>query len=189
MSEIDWARVKERLRDSEAALREAFEGTPERQEALFRRRAEALAARDRRSGGRLVGVLFFGLSGRRYALPLSALSGVKGLEGWTWLPGASRHLLGLVSHRRRALALVSLAELLGLEAGDESGGAALILRKPAVALRVDEPGQTGELDLETLTPLEGHLPAVLGTAPDGTMVLSPDGLAGHSYFASEEDQS
>lgn len=137
---IDWGRIRDRLRQSEAALDAASAVGPERLAAMYRERAAALAARRVAAAGPVVGprALVFELAGERYGLDFGDVAELLPFAGCTPVPGGPPELLGAIGVRGEIRSVLDLARMLGLSAG-RGRGYVLFARTDGrtAALRVD----------------------------------------------------
>jgi len=181
---IHWDEVHQRLRASEAALRDVLSENPERMAAVFERRAERLASERIETGplAQKIAALIFRLGQERYALELEHLSAVLPYQGCTRVPGAAPQLLGVTHVHGELRPVIDLHRVLSNTAGSEAGSL-LILRRQ-VALKIDEVESLGEIQAENLTaPAHGRF--VRGILPAGTMLLDID-AALSSIFSLQE---
>ena len=112
---IDWAAVRERLAQADAATKAAGH-SPERAQATLRRRARELAAGDARARtavGVSVEYVCFRLDGAVYGVETSAAREVVALSDVVPLPGVPAHLRGLINVRSRIFPVVDLKKLWG----------------------------------------------------------------------------
>ncbi|HWF09213.1 MAG TPA: chemotaxis protein CheW [Bryobacteraceae bacterium] len=133
-SVIRWEEVHERLRRSERFLSETLAETPERIEAVFRRRALELAREHTaRYAAPGLPALIFTAVGENYAIALHQLAEVAPLRGCTPVPGAMRGIAGVLNLRGSICPVIDLGMVLsGSPSAD--GGSALILRAPATGV-------------------------------------------------------
>ncbi len=152
---LDWQKVRQRLDQSEQALKADNVLSPERAAVVLRRRAEALAKRGltARSTARSEPLLVFTLNAERYAVTAEALVEISKLEQCTPVPGVPAAVLGLISHRGELRAIIDLAALLGLKTeGDRRTGFVLLLRQAEfqTGFRVDAVEEISTVDTATI---------------------------------------
>lgn len=188
---IDWPAVKERVRQSEQALKLAFERGGQELDEAFRLRAQLFSRRRRPTGSeKTLQVLSFRLGDYLYGWPLTELAGVRHFTQLTPVPEAPAELLGVVSHRGSVMALLSLKRMLFESSpGGEGCGEAVILKKLGVACRVDELLGLVELvldQIQSVDPPDGQRSPLVGIGPQDLRILSAESFAQHSYFQTQE---
>jgi purine-binding chemotaxis protein CheW len=171
---LDWEAVRGRLADAERRLAATLAYDEARTEALWRRRAQTLAARPTTAAPiEPATVMTFLLGRERYALPVGALGQVVPAAGVVPVPGAPPAVLGVANLRGEVGTVWDLARLLGLPAGE--GGHILVLaRNPQIGLRADHVEGTEEIDLGALA--AAAAPPVRGSTPALLHVLDPEAL-------------
>jgi purine-binding chemotaxis protein CheW len=176
---IDWDAVRSRLAAVEAALGHA-ELSDDQREAIFARRAEALAAPSTSAEpADAFQALVFSLGDAWYAVPSWQVREVRTLGQLTPLPGAPTFIAGLVNVRGRVVPALDLAPLFGLPATDETPQAIMLLSgsRGDVAVLTSEQPTLRWLQDGDLGPLPPGGPsgldptAVRGVTPDLVIVL------------------
>jgi purine-binding chemotaxis protein CheW len=157
---INWDEVRERLRASEQALREALTENPERTQAAYQKRAIQLAKPQSLPDAKaLISVLVFSLQEERYAIPLSQLAEVRAFAGSTPVPGASPEFLGVINLRGELRPVIDLSRIiLRAATAAPASGYVLMLRGCVheTGLRVDRIDDLQTIPQESLGPsLEG----------------------------------
>jgi chemotaxis signal transduction protein len=154
---IDWNEIHDRLRRSASLLDEAMSPTPERIEAVFRRRALQLAREDRAGRHETQGLpaLIVRAAGESYAIALHHLAEVVPFRGCTPVPGAAPEFRGVVNLRGEMCPVIELGRFLtGREhaAAEGGSGVVLFLRPTAfqVGLRVDIIEGFREIELQEI---------------------------------------
>lgn len=94
--------------------------SPERRREVLEARARALAESRQTERPRILTVLAFQVGGERYAVPIERVDHVLEARGLCPLPGAPRHVLGVLVSRSRVVPVLDLRQLLGLEGGGMS---------------------------------------------------------------------
>lgn len=110
---IDWAAVRERLAQAEAATKAAGH-SPERAQSTLRRRARELAAgtpRAQPAAAESAEHVCFRLDGAVYGVETAAAREVVALRDVVPLPGVPAHVRGLINVRSRILPVVDLKRL------------------------------------------------------------------------------
>ncbi len=196
---IRWDQVHERLRASEAALRDALSDNHTRQQETLRKRAELLA--DEKAEAQpahasvttRASVLIFRLGTERYALELDHLTEVLPYHGCARVPGAVPGFLGVVNIRGELRPVADLARIVSAGAEDRRGNGQaflLMLRRNAggtVGVKVDELESLAELPAGDPTPAR-HGRFIRGLLPGGLLLLDPD-AALDAVFPREESRS
>jgi purine-binding chemotaxis protein CheW len=119
----------------------AADADPKRMEAVFHKRATALAQRrapmSEAEAGRLV--LTFSIGAERYAVLLSELSEVLPFTNHTLVPKADKIICGVINVRGELHSVLDLSMLLALEASlaDEKGYV-LVLKENGIGLKVHQ---------------------------------------------------
>jgi purine-binding chemotaxis protein CheW len=186
---IDWAAVKARLRTLQAGP----DRSSARLEAVYRQRAQDLAARIDQAGpviGR-VQVLAFTVGVERYGLPLTELAGVLPLTRWTPVPGGPAELLGVINHRGHICSVLDLARLLTTSRDrqgalpDGRGSYILLLRRPGreIGLRVDGIDAIREVAPDALVAIDTRYAE--HRTRDGLTLLRAESIRIHPLLAEE----
>jgi chemotaxis signal transduction protein len=194
---IDWARVKQRLRDSELAANKALATAPEHLAFVCRQRAARLAARrPATAAAATTPILVFGLKPEQYGVALRDVLQVMPFANCTPVPGAPAALLGVLNLRGEIRSVIDLRQILQLPAiEDESGGYLIILRHEdgAVAARVDQVERVRRLAPDELllpdqemSHLNGRF--AQGVTADKLIVLSTAAIFGHAIFCGKNKQ-
>lgn len=196
---IDWEAVRERLAAAQAAL-DRSEENEEARDALFSRRAEALAAPPPAAApADAVEALVFALGGEHYAFPTHQVREVRPLDRLTPLPSAPPFVAGLMNVRGRVVPVVDLRPLLGTAGAPGglggSGRAAVLLVRPLgdVALLATDWPAIRSLRKGELGPLPAGAPAGLdpvyvhGVTPDLVVLLDGVRLLASPRLRVEED--
>ena len=164
-----------------AALLEALErlGTedtsPERQEAVLRKRAALAAAAREEVRDPQARLLVFRAAGETWAIDLSAVSAISIIRSMTPLPGVPRALAGLLNVRGRNVTAVDLGLLLGARS---SAGRRIVDAGKAITLA--HAGREIALIAEDLVGIQevfaGEVEMLAGTSPsDPVRALAPGG--------------
>ena len=174
---IDWDGLRTRL--AAAAAADHALG-PERLEAIYRERADALArprVEARRTDG--LRVLEVEAGGERFGLDVRTVAEVRPLDGVTPVPGGPPELLGVVNVRGDLRSVTDLGRLLGL-AGSDAAGFVVLIRGAEAAVRVDrvEAVRTVELAADA----KPESPFVRGVTADRLRVLDTASLFAHPVF-------
>jgi purine-binding chemotaxis protein CheW len=166
---VDWDAVRERLRRSDAALRQVMSDTPARMTAVFRKRAVQLA---KESGWETAALksspaLLFRLGQERYAVSLSELAEVLPFRGCIAVPGGNPQFLGVINRRGEILPVIDLARVLNGSVSTDTG-AVLVLRRQ-LGLKVDRAEELRDIGASEVAPrAEGRFCCALSP---GTMAL------------------
>ncbi|QEL16618.1 chemotaxis protein CheW [Limnoglobus roseus] len=176
---IDWDQLRTRL----AAAREAAADhvlSPERVEAIYRERAEALARprteADRASGFR---VLEVEVGGERFGVDLRDVAEVLPFDGGTPVPGGPSELVGVVNVRGDLRSVTDLGRLLGVT-GSNILGFVVLIRGAEAALRVDRAEAVRTIELAA--DARPDSPFVRGVTADRLRVLDTAALLAHPVF-------
>lgn len=182
---VDWAALRARLDDVNAAVERALTPPPERVARILARRAERLAesAEVRAPAGDRRDVLVFELAGEKVALETRFVGEVVVPRHLSRVPRGPEWLVGVLNLRGRTLPAVDLRRVLGLGAatrggdaerllilGEEQSAIAALVEKVQDLLTVDMAGseaRSAALELD-----DSH---VLGVTQDALVVL--DGAA------------
>jgi chemotaxis signal transduction protein len=174
---IHWEEVHERLLRNERFLGETLTETPERIEAVFRRRALELA-REHTARPAAPGfpALIFTAARESYAIALHQLAEVAAFRACTPVPGAVRGIAGVLNVRGSICPVIDLGVVLsGSPSAD--GGAALILRASAAGvpavLKADSVREVREIHSAGLS------------APAGAPFLRPVPSGGFAFLDAE----
>lgn len=182
---FDWDAIRARLARS---ARELAPDTsdPERDQALLRTRAAALAQAPQRQDlpeagedGATLQLLVFEIGGARYGLETAWVVHAGALPPLTALPGLPNHVAGIAAFRGRVLAVLELRTLLSLPVTRLAEPTALVVlqgESMEFALQVDAIAGVQHYPRAALAaglPGLGALRAgyLLGVAPDRTAVL------------------
>ena len=185
---IDWDEVRRRLAESEQALDRSLDGDPGRLDAVYRRRAERLAARraEVASAAETVPVLAFGIGAERYGLPLRDLEAVLPFANCTPVPGGRAELLGVTNVRGEVRSVLDLRRLLGLPEGPAGGAGYILLVRhgdQVVGLRVDTLEKAVRVAPGSLVAAAEPLGRfVKGLTPDRVIVLDAGAVLDHPAF-------
>lgn len=150
--------------------------------ALLTARAADLARplQHRRTGTSLE-LLLATLGDQRVALPAQALREVRPPTPLAPVPGTSEVLLGIAAGHAQALAVASLAALLGVASAAPSTVQWLLVLDDATApvgLLVDSVDDVVSVDGQGLGPPPEGSALIAGLAPDGALVLDIPALLG-----------
>jgi purine-binding chemotaxis protein CheW len=179
---FDWAAIRERIARS-AVLADPDAADPERNHAVLRARAQALAQppatpADADEGAGLQ-ALVFELGGARYGLETAWVGHVGALPPLTALPGLPNHICGIAAFRGRVLAVLDLRPLLDLPVTRLAEPSALVVLQGETmefGLLADAIGGVQRFPRAAMS---AHLPGLgalragylLGVAADRTAVL------------------
>jgi purine-binding chemotaxis protein CheW len=182
---FDWDAIRARLARSVSEL-DPDAGDPERERALLRTRAAALAQAPPRQDlpgagedGTTLQLLVFEIGGARYGLETAWVVHAGALPPLTALPGLPNHVVGIAAFRGRVLAVLELRTLLSLPVTRLTEPTALVVlqgESMEFALQVDAIAGVQHYPRAALAaglPGLGALRAgyLLGVAPDRTAVL------------------
>jgi purine-binding chemotaxis protein CheW len=184
---IDWEQVRYRVGLSEDSLSSADAPTQDRLQETFRRRAAELGRRKPSQSSATCGtpMLVFHLGNTPYGIELSQVVQIFPIQGWTPVPGAAPHVLGVTNLRGAIHSLLDLRRLWGMrvEADAEAGGCVLLVRAGQMRVgllaesiegirhfQIEELGPVGQLGRDRLGS------ACQGVAPDGVVVLALEQL-------------
>lgn len=150
---IDWSAVHERLRLSEARLKEVFSPAPEAFRAVLQERAARLGERKDHSGPveKRVQLLVARSGGEQIALDLAGLVEILPLRHLTPVPGAPTYLLGVTPVRGEFYNVLDPGAYLHHTAGETPQAAATlgaVLRHPRLRVVL---GLDAVLRIETVT--------------------------------------
>ncbi|MGE0408413.1 MAG: chemotaxis protein CheW [Amphiplicatus sp.] len=156
-------------------------------EAILDKRTAALARTDRATKPRLaLPVCLLAQGGARYALPLSALTGVVPAGRLGALPVDAPQILGALFERNVVWLVYSLPKLLGgaqsAEDGVETGFFVLLKSEDRrAALCVEDVEGTSVVDLDSLSAIapansSGDASFIRGATADGVMLIDKDAL-------------
>ena len=95
-------------------------------------------------------ILYFTAGGRRFALPVAAISEIREAGEVTSVPGAPGVIAGLIDMRGRVLTLMDLAAIFGFESDPAAGRLAVQLAEPLEHLALLVPAAVQELRTETV---------------------------------------
>lgn len=161
---INWEEVHERLRRSEEFFGNAFGATPQRIEAVFRRRALELAREDTALRPVTAGFPALGFpalictaAGENYVIALDQIAEIAAFRGCTPVPGARRGVVGVLTWRGGICPVIDLGLVL-TGTPSAGAGAALILRGGGVppVLKVDAAPGMREIRAAELGQPLGH---------------------------------
>jgi purine-binding chemotaxis protein CheW len=182
---INWNKVRDRLRESERALEEAGTESPDRIAAAYRLRAERLALEDAapKPISSSMPALAFWLAEELYAVALEELGEVLPFEHCVPVPGAPSPFRGVINLRGEIRTVVDLrCLLLNSESEDGDASFVLMLRRPGreIGLRVDRIEGLRQIRLEEFTlPVEGNYVKGVGAGP--LMLLNVEAVLAHVF--------
>ncbi len=128
--QLDRDAIRSRAAAAESKLGET-ELDERRREAIFARRAEALAAPPPPDAPLdALEVLIFPLGGERYAFPSVQVHEARVVHALTTLPDAPPFVAGLVNVRGRVITVLDLRPLLGVRSGTEIARTVLLVAGP-----------------------------------------------------------
>ena len=182
----------------DGTARQPFEISEEQREAIFDRRAEALAAPPTPPRpADAFEALVFALGQERYAFPSSQVSEVRRIDQLTALPSAPAFVAGLVNVRGRIVPVLDLRPLFGVTSAVEAPQAVVLVRASegdVAVLATDQPNVTwlraselGALPLEAPTGLDPRY--VQGVTSDLVTVLDALRLLADQRLVVQEDIS
>lgn len=197
---FDWAAIRQRLADNEAASKRSLESSSAQAAAEFDRRALRLAHRARSlRRDDTVPLLVFRVGPDRHALELAALAEVQALERYAPVPGSPPEILGVLNVRGEVRLLADLGRLLGLPDPPERPTLSylLLVKGPGtlrVAMRVDQLNEIRRIPAAELAAPPtgaGDLPTrfVRAVTPDKLILLDASALLAHPVFRSESSAS
>jgi chemotaxis signal transduction protein len=137
---LDWRLVNARLALAEQAMERALQPSPERIAKAYRERALHLATAPAcRLAASGEPVIVFQLGEARYSIGLEHVAEVIPLPAVTPVPGAPKHIAGVISVRGEIRPLMDLKALLGIPGEAANPGYGLLLNKPSpgLGLQVD----------------------------------------------------
>ncbi|HWL54069.1 MAG TPA: chemotaxis protein CheW [Chthoniobacteraceae bacterium] len=167
---INWSAVHERLRQSEAKLKEVFSPAPEAFRTILRERAARLALRKEQAGPaeKRLQLLVARSGGEQIALDLGGLAEILPLRHLTAVPGAPAYLLGVTPVRGEFYNVLDPGAYLHhavAEASKEKAALGAVLRHPR--LRV-------VLGLEAVLRIESVTAEALAHAQEGVLRIGDD---------------
>ena len=177
---LDWRLVNARLALAEHAMERVSQPSPERIAQAYRERAIRLAiAPVCRSAASSEPVMVFRLGGARYSIELEHVAEVIPLPAVTPVPGAPKHIAGVISVRGEVRPLMDLKALLGIPGGEANPGYGLLLNKPSpgLGLQVDVLEGVGHFARENAEPVDISR-FVTGRTTGAGMLLSVDAVLG-----------
>lgn len=190
---VDWAALHARLERARNALARGTQKDGEHATGVLAARARALAVRPPPAAPReTLDVVEFSIAGERYAIESAHVREVQQLRELTPLPGAARHVRGLVNLRGQMLAVVDLARLFELPErglGDLNRTVVLSSQAMEFALLADRIAGVGKVALAAMRPSLPTLTGIRerylrGVTAEGLVVLDgakllADGAATH----------
>ncbi|HWA97685.1 MAG TPA: chemotaxis protein CheW [Pirellulales bacterium] len=174
-----------------ANFRSGDRASSERLAAVFRERAERLAARETTRAARVTTpMLVFELTPERYAVELANVMQVMPLANCTPIPGAPASLLGVINLRGDIRSVVDLRQILQLPNREPNVQGYLIVLRHAdrvVGARVDQVHCVQGIELaELIEPSPElrrlHGAFVKGIDPDMRIVLDAAAIFSHAVF-------
>jgi purine-binding chemotaxis protein CheW len=174
----------------------AAELTEAQREAIFARRAEALAAAPSEDAPRAgFEALVFALDSERYAFPRTQVREVRPLGQLTPLRGTPAFIAGLVNVRGRIVAVLDLRPLFGIQTHNTAADGLVLVAHPQGDVGILA---TGRPTVQVLPAAElGELPAggpaglnrdyVRGVTPDLVIVLDAERLLSDPRLLVQED--
>jgi purine-binding chemotaxis protein CheW len=167
-----------------------------RRDAIFARRAEALAASaTAEADGDGLEALLFGLGGERYAFATDQVREVRPLADITVLPGMPSFVAGLANVRGRIVCVLDLGPLFGVQRPDGAAQSLVVLscaRGDVAVLATDRPSACvlpvadfGELPIGTSAGLDPAF--VRGVTPDLVIVLDAERLLSDPRLSVRQD--
>lgn len=191
----DWDRVRAQLAAAEAALASTEPSETER-DAIFARRAEALAAQV--STGEPTDALpslVFRLGGEVYAVPGWQVREVRPIGQLTPLPGSPPFVAGLINVRGRVITALDLRPIMGLRSDGESPSVVMLMASPGgdVGVLTSEQPTLRWLREDDLGPLPPGGPAgldpafVRGVTRDLVVVLDAERLLTDQRLLVQDD--
>ena len=122
---VDFAALQRRLDEAEDVL--AGRRSPEERLRVLEARGRAVAAAREAAAAEGVPVLVFRVAGERYAVDVAAVFQVLDARGLSPLPACPPWLLGAMVARTRVVPVLDLRALLGLDGGDMSDLATVVV--------------------------------------------------------------
>jgi purine-binding chemotaxis protein CheW len=186
---FDWDAIRARI-ERGLELAEPERASPERNRAVLRERARALARLPDQDSGTgqadMVKVLVFELGGARYAVETGCVAQACVLPPLTALPGLPNHMAGIAAFRGHVLAVLDLRALLALPVTRLVEPAALVVLQDSAmefALLADAIAGVEHYPRASLSaslPGLGALRAgyLMGVAPDRTAILDASRMLG-----------
>lgn len=192
---IDWKEIKHRLADAEQALASALVFDEKRKDALWRRRADTLAARKQVLLPRkeeTQSLMTFLLGKERYGVDLPSLRQVVSLDGLVPVPGAPDKILGVMNLRGEVGSVWDLARLMDIpkEAAASCGHVLVLKADVDVGFLVDHVEGTREIDTAMILHDAGEgalrMRFLKGLTPERIHVLDTEALLESVLSETEE---
>lgn len=166
------------LADANRKLEESTELSPEKNRAILKDRARALAKpkQNAKSDGEQITVVEIDLAREHYAIENRYVREVVPLRQFTPIPGTPPFILGVIAVRGRIVSLMDFRQCIGLPAtGLVNGSRAVVLANDRMefAILADRVIGLRVLSMETLQP---SVTTFTGTGSDYLMGVAPDGL-------------
>jgi purine-binding chemotaxis protein CheW len=183
---MDWQRTAERLKAGKRSPGMEIASEQERMEAVWRQRAVRLARRPVPAGAGpdALPVMVLGIGNERYGIELADVAEVLPQVHLTPIPGAPRHLSGVINVHGEIRPVIDLRRLLGIAAAEKGGVSRVILLRMQgreMGLQVDgveEIRWVAAGELRSAADSDSDLSAsyVKGLTGDTLMVLSTEAL-------------
>lgn len=107
--QIDWAELHRRMAAATAALENGWAPSPEEQQRILEKRAEALAQEgEKKSMAEAMEIVEFLLAKEHYGIESAFIREVYPLKDYTPLPGVPAFILGLLNVRGRILSVIDI---------------------------------------------------------------------------------
>ncbi len=186
-TKINWPAVKQRLEESQQALEAALTPPPDKLQAVFRQRAERLAAKQTapQADAPILPVLVFRLSNEQYGIATTELAEIVPVKNCTPVPFAPPEFAGVLNFRGALRTIADLKIILGLSVnGSPGGGNALFFRNSKLGLIVDTAEKILPIRIDKLTLPENQEPGtstrfLRGVTPENIIILNSQAIIRH----------